>query len=297
MSPTLQVIVLLIVAPLAQGMVQMVKARLQGRRGPAPWQTYAVLAKLARRQIVWPEGSTVVMRVAPFVQLAAVAVAASSIPLFSATGASEILLPLFALALGRFAMGLAALDTGTPFGGLGSSREMTVGAVVEPILLAGVLPWVVIAGTTGWPELLQASLGMGYFNIVRLAAFAGMFLVLVAETGRLPVDNPDTHLELTMIHEAMVLEYAGPSLALILAGSWLKQLFLVAMVADLVMPWGMGGAAGLFWTGIKWLALLVSLGVAESLAAKMRFLRVPAYLGVSFAFSLSAIVLQAAGVR
>lgn len=297
MSEILQVIALLALGPLAQGIVQKVKAVAQGRRGAPVYQPYLVLLKLSRRQIVWPEGATYVMRVAPYVQLGAIGAAAASIPLFSLQSGSEILLPLFALALARFALGLAALDTGTPFAGLGSSREMTVGAVVEPALLAGVLPWILIAGTTRWPALLQASLGLGYFNIVRLAAFVGIFLVMVAETGRLPVDNPDTHLELTMIHEAMVLEYSGPALGLIFLGSWLKQLFLVALVADLVAPWGIGGWAGLMWAAVKWILLLTALGCAESLTAKMRYLRVPAYLGASLAFSLSALVLQAAGVH
>lgn len=297
MSSVLQVVLLLALAPLAQGIVQSVKARLQGRRGPVPWQPYNVALKLLRRQAIWPRDSTAVMRAAPFVQLAAIAVAAASLPLLSASGGAEILLPLFALALGRFALGLGALDTGTPFAGLGSSREMTVGAVVEPVLLASLLPWVVIAGSTAWPALVQASLVMGVFSVVRLAALAAMFLVLVAETGRLPVDNPDTHLELTMIHEAMLLEYAGPPLALILWGSWLKQIFLVALVAVLVFPWGPAGPFGLLATAAKWLLLLVALGVAESLTAKMRYLKVPAYLATSFALSLSALSLQVAGVR
>ncbi|MDA8345421.1 MAG: NADH-quinone oxidoreductase subunit H [Thermaerobacter sp.] len=297
MGSVLQVTLLLALAPLAQGVTQSVKARLQGRRGPLPWQPYAVALKLLRRQAVWPQGSTAVMRAAPFVHLAAIAVAAASLPLFSAAGASEILLPLFALALARFALGLAALDTGTPFAGLGSSREMTIGAVVEPVLLASLLPWAVVAGSTAWPALVQASLGMGVFSVVRLAAFAAAFLVLVAETGRLPVDNPDTHLELTMIHEAMVLEYSGPPLALILWGTWLKQIFLVALVAVLVFPWGLAGPYGLLWTAGKWLLLLAALGVSESLTAKMRYLRVPAYLATSLALSLSALALQAAGVH
>ncbi len=297
MASVLQVVLLLALAPLAQGIVQSVKARLQGRRGPLPWQPYNVALKLLRRQAVWPQNSTAVMRAAPFVQLAAIAIAAASLPLLSAGGGAEILLPLFALALGRFALGLGALDTGTPFAGLGSSREMTVGALVEPVLLASLLPWTVIAGSTAWPALVQASLSMGVFSVVRLTTLAAVFLVLVAETGRLPVDNPDTHLELTMIHEAMVLEYAGPPLALIFWGAWLKQIFLVALVAVLVFPWGLAGPLGLLATAAKWLLVLAALGVAESLTAKMRYLRVPVYLATSLALSLSALALQAAGVH
>lgn len=292
-----QALALLAMAPLAQGIVQVVKARMQGRNGPLPWQPYSVLAKLLRRQAVWPEGATVVMRAAPRVQFAAVLAASAAIPLLVPGGSGEILLPLFALALARFALGLAALDAGTPFGGFGSSREMTVGALVEPVLLASLLPWAVLAGTTEWQQLVHASLGYGYFSPVRLAALTGLFLVLLVETGRLPVDNPDTHLELTMIHEAMVLEYAGPPLALILAGSWLKQLFLVGLAADLIVPWGVTGPAWIAWTALKWLALLVALALAESLSAKMRLLRVPAYLGAALAFSLSSVLLQFAGVR
>lgn len=297
MTSAVQVLALVMLAPLAQGIVQQVKAWLQGRRGPKPWQPYLVLFKLVRRKTVWPRGSSAVMRLGPLVSFAAIGVASASIPLFTAAGASEILLPLFALALARYVLGLSALDTGTPFGGLGSSREMTVGALVEPVLLASTLPWVVAAGSTDWQHLLRVSIGMGAFDVVRLAAFGGLFLVLIAETGRLPVDNPDTHLELTMIHEAMVLEYAGPPLALVQLGSWLKQLLLVALACDLVLPWGLGAGVGIIWTLVKWLALLVALGVAESLVAKARFFRIPEYLGASFAFSLAALMLQVVGVR
>lgn len=297
MTSILQVAVLVLLAPFAQGTVQQVKARVQGRRGPPPWQPYLLLVKLARRQAVWPEGSTVVMRLGPLVALTAVLAAAAVTPLFSGLGAGEVLLPLFALALARFALALAALDTGTPFGGLGSSREMTVGAMVEPVLLASLLPWVVAAGTTAWTSLLAASGAMGPMDVVRLAALAGIFLAVLAESGRLPVDNPDTHLELTMIHEAMLLEYAGPPFGVVLLGSWTKQLLLVAMVADLVTPWGLGPGVGIAWTLGKWSAILVALGVAESLTGKMRFLRIPGYLGASFACSLSALMLQIVGVR
>jgi formate hydrogenlyase subunit 4 len=133
---------------------------------------------------------------------------------------------------------------------------------------------------------------------VRLAAFGGLFLVLLAETGRLPVDNPDTHLELTMIHEATLLEYAGPPLAVVSVAVWVKQLVAIAMVADLALPWGMGSGAGaVAWALGKWGALALALGVAESLTAKLRFFHIPGYLGASFAFSVSALLLQVVGVR
>jgi len=297
LASILQVAALVLLAPLAQGTVQQVKAWLQGRRGPPPWQPYLVLAKLARREAVWPEGSTAVMRLGPLMAFAAVLAAAAVTPLFSSVGAGEILLPLFALALARFALALAALDTGTPFAGMGSSREMTLGAMVEPVLLASLLPWVVAAGTTAWGPMLAVSGSLGPADVVRLAALVGIMLVVLAETGRLPVDNPDTHLELTMIHEAMLLEYAGPPLGVALLGSWTKQLLLVAIVADLVAPWGLGGGTGIVWTLGKWVAILAALGVAESLTGKIRFLRIPGYLGASFAFSLSALMLQIVGVR
>jgi formate hydrogenlyase subunit 4 len=238
------------------------------------------------------------MRLAPLVSLGAVLVAASGIPVFRAMPASELLLALFALALARFALGLGGLDAGTPFGGLGSSREMTVGALTEPVLLATALPFILVAGTTAWPSLIHVSLSIGLLNVVRLAAFGGLFLVLVVETGRLPVDNPDTHLELTMIHEAMLLEYSGPALATVSLAVWVKQLVLVALVADMALPWHMGlGPDAIVWTLAKWAALAIALGVAESLTAKLRFFRIPGYLGAAMAFSLSAVVLEVVGVR
>lgn len=298
MSDILQVCALVLAAPLAQGTVQWVKARLQGRRGAPPWQPYWLILKLLRRRAVWPEGAGVVLRLAPVVALAAVLVAASSVPVFAPVPTAELLLAVFALALARFALALGGLDTGTPFGGLGSSREMTLGALTEPVLLAATLPFVVAAGTTAWHALIRASIAMGSLDVVRLAAFGGLFLVLVAETGRLPVDNPDTHLELTMVHEAMLLEYSGPALGIVSLGVWVKQLVLIALVSDLALPWAMHlGASGVLWTLAKWAGLCVALGVAESLTAKLRFFGIPGYLGAAFAFSLSALMLQVVGVH
>lgn len=298
MADLIQVFALVLLAPLAQGMVQRVKAALQGRRGAPVYQPYLVFLKLLRRGAVWPEGSGPVMRLAPIVTLAATLVAAAGVPLFAPARSDELLVVLFALALARFALALGALDTGTPFAGLGSSREMTVGALVEPVLLASALPFLVAAGTTAWPALLGASAHMGALDVVRLAAFGGLFLAALAETGRLPVDNPDTHLELTMIHEAQLLEYSGPPLAVVSLAVWVKQLALMAFVADLAWPWGMGASPdAVLLTLAKWTVLALALGIGESLTAKIRFLRVPAYLGTAFAFSVSAVMLQVVGVR
>ncbi len=290
---------LILLSPLAQGVIQRVKAAMQGRRGFPVHQPYRVFFKLVRRGAAWPDTATWVMRLAPLVYLGAILVALTSVPILTTPSWGEFLLLPFALALGRYALALAALDTATPFGGMGSSREMTLGALAEPAILAAALPWILRSGSTAWPALIEVSAQLPAFDVLRAAVLMGSLLVLLSECGRLPVDNPDTHLELTMIHEGMVLEYSGPPLAWILLGSWTKQMMLVAAFSDLILPWGLGGPAGpqLLLIPVKWLGLLVGMALIESYSAKVRFLQLPSYLGASVLLSASAVLLQFAGVR
>lgn len=294
-----QMVALVLLAPLAQGVTQRAKAGMQGRRGFPIHQPYVLLAKLMRRQARWPDTATLVMRLAPLCYLGAVLAAATSVPVFTTGSWGEFLMLPFALALGRYVLALAALDTATPFAGMGSSREMTLGALAEPAILAAALPWILRSGTTAWPALVQVSAKLPAFDVLRAAVLMGSMLVLLSECGRLPVDNPDTHLELTMIHEGMVLEYSGPPLAWILMGSWTKQLLLVAAFSDLTLPWGLLGTAGpaILVVPAEWLCFLLGMAVIESYSAKVRFLQLPSYLGASILLSASAVLLQFAGVR
>lgn len=299
MTHFMEVCLLIFFAPLAQGLVTRFKAHMQGRSGFSIWQPYHLLVKLLQRQAVWSAESTLVMRLAPFIYLGAVLVASLAVPLFTSYSWGDLLLFIFALALGRFTLALAALDQATAFAGMGSSREMTLGALAEPALLASMLPWILRAGSTAWPAVLAASRGVEPFDVLRVALLLGGMTVLIGEVGRLPVDNPDTHLELTMIHEAMLLEYSGPPLGIILLGSWVKQLMLVAVFSDVLIPWNQPSAFGIamLWAPVKWLALLAVMALVESYSAKLRFLRLPAYLTTSILFSSAAVLLQFAGVR
>ena len=301
-----QVAAIIVLAPLVQGLIQRLKALAQGRHGPGVLQPYFTLAKQWRRQDVRPRAASWIFAATPPLALGVLLAAALVLPLLWSPaplgGAGDFLVLVGLLALERFLLTLAALDTGTPFGGMGSSRESTVGALVEPALFALALPWLVMAGGTAWPALLSASAAAAPFSVVRFFGLGAALILSLAETGRLPVDNPDTHLELTMIHEAMLLEYSGPSLALLSLAQMVKQVLVLALVADLLAPWGLT-LAGLplplrpLLVLIEWLALAAGLAMAESLSAKLRFFRLPAYLGAAAALSCAAAVLQVWGLR
>src|SRR5205823_4002749 len=209
-----------------------------------------------------------------------VPVVVAAAPLESAGG---ILLLVGTLALGRFALATAALDTGSPFGGMGASRDMTIAALAEPALMLGLFTSALAAGSLNLGVLARELLLHGpAFHPSDLLAFAGLFVIVVAETGRIPVDNPATHLELTMIHEAMVLEYAGPDLALVEWASALKELLYLTLLVDLFMPAGMATdtSAGALAFGLAaWFAKVACLAVAVTLTeitnAKLRLFRVP----------------------
>lgn len=299
-----QAAAMVLLAPLIQGLIQRVKSAMQGRRGAPVLQAYFTLAKLWRRQGVRPEPASWIFAATPPLALGTVVAASLAVPLLWSPAplgwGGDFILVIGLLALERFIVSLAALDTGTPFGGLGSSRESLVGAMVEPALFALALPWMATAGSTAWPALLTASLATPPAGVVRFLVLGAALIVGLAETGRLPIDNPDTHLELTMIHEAMVLEYSGPQLALISLAQMTKQVLVLTVVMDLALPWGAAAAvpgAGTVFVLAKLAGAAVGLGVAESLSAKLRYFRLPGYLGAAAALSCAAAVLQIVGGR
>ncbi len=294
-----QAVLLLALSPLLQGFIKKGKALLQNRQGPPLLQPYRDLAKLLRKESLVPEPATWVFRAAPYVSFGAVLVAGLLTPLTERVplaGFGDLIAVALFYALARFFTALAALDSGSAFGGMGASREMAVSALVEPALLMSLFT---VALATGSTDLGAMSRGMAegdLFSAAHFLALAGFLIVLVAETGRIPVDNPDTHLELTMIHEGMVLEFTGRHLALVQWGHLVKQMALFAIVANVFLPWGSGPGAG---TAAAWLALggkmaLLAAGMAavETAFAKLRLFRVPDLLGASFLFSLLALVSQ-----
>ena len=300
----LQAAGMLAVAPLLRGLIKKMKAVFQTRQGPPLVQGYYDLAKLLRKEPLRSETSTWIYAAGPRVYFATAVAATTLIPVLIAAAPLEaaggILLLVGTLALGRFALATAALDTGSPFGGMGSSREMTIAALAEPALMLGLFASALAAGSLGLGALVRGLLDQGpSFHPSDLLAFAGIFIILIAETGRIPVDNPATHLELTMIHEAMVLEYAGPDLALVEWASALKELLYLTLLADLFVPVGIATtwAAGpllialLAW-GAKMFLFAVGVTLVESTNAKLRLFRVPELVAVSLGLGFLALAIR-----
>jgi formate hydrogenlyase subunit 4 len=298
-----QIAVLLFLSPFITGFGRTLKARLQTRRGPQVWQPYRDLYKLARKGMVLPETASWIFSATPFVLFATTLLAGLLIPAISAEAPLSlfggVLAVVYLLALGRFFLALAGLDTGSSFGGLGSSREMTISAIAEPALMLAVFTVAIGAGSTNLSLVAHAALGQSWRFLApqQMLAFAALFIVLIAETGRIPVDNPATHLELTMIHEAMILEYSGPYLALIEWSAAMKQLVLMTLLVNVFFPWGLSAGwspAGLILSSIvfvgKLLALAVVVALVETANAKLRLFRVPELLAAAFVLSALALI-------
>jgi formate hydrogenlyase subunit 4 len=303
-SAGLQAAVLLAAAPLLRSVIKKMKATLQNRQGPPLLQGYYDLAKLLRKEPVRSETASWVFAAGPRLYFATAVAASTLVPVVLARAPLEqaggILVFVGLLALGRFALATAALDTGSPFGGMGSSREMTVAALAEPALMLGLFAVGLAGGSLNLGELARSTIARGpSAHPSELLAAAALFVVLIAEAGRVPVDNPATHLELTMIHEAMVLEYAGPDLALVEWASALKELLFMTVLANLFLPFGLavaphGGALALsavLYLG-KLLVLAVAVTLVEATNAKLRFFRVPELMAVSLGLGFLALALR-----
>ncbi|MCC3772273.1 respiratory chain complex I subunit 1 family protein [Streptomyces sp. UNOC14_S4] len=297
-----QVVLVTAGAPLLAGTMRQVRARLEGRAGPGVGQPWRDLRKLLRKEAITPVGTGPAFRLAPLLLVSTTAVVAALVPLASTTtpvsGKADLILVVALLALGTVALALAGLDTGTAFGGMGASRGMTVAALVEPTILLAAVALSIPAGSTN----LATIVGDGVRDPVRLASPAGLLATaalavgVLAETGRLPVDNPSTHLELTMVHEAMVLEYAGPDLALVELGAQMRLAVLLGLLTSLAAPWGIATTASpaalalaLVLLTAKVALLGTALAAAEVFWAKLRLFRVPELLAGSFLLALLAV--------
>jgi formate hydrogenlyase subunit 4 len=290
----LQMLLVVGLAPLLTGLVRKVKARLLRRNGPPLLQPYRDLARLARKEAVVAESASWLFRIVPYLVLAATWVAAALIPTF-ATGllfswSADLIAIIALLGAARFFLALAGLDVGTSFGGLGASREAMFATLAEPAMIVIVFSLALIAGSTQLSTVaaFMASSAVGLRVTLGLALIA-LIIVAVAENGRIPVDNPATHLELTMVHEAMILEYSGRHLAVIELASMLKLLLYISLIVCVFAPWGLAIADAsvvdrLIGAGVY----VVKLGVAglalatfETSIAKMRVFRVPDFLGAA----------------
>ena len=302
LTVVLQPLLVVALSPWLIGLMRQVRARMEGRAGPGIGQPWRDLRKLMRKQPIVPAGTTVVFRAAPLVLVATCLVVAAVTPLLSTAADLDPVSDLFAvvalLTLGTVALALAGIDTGTAFGGLGASREATIVALVEPTLLVAIFALSVPAGSTDLGAIVGATLAdpAQVLSPVSLLAAAALAVVIVAETGRLPVDNPSTHLELTMVHEAMVLEYAGPDLALIKLAAAMRLTLFLGLLANLFLPWGIasgGGPVGLAVGAIAVVTKVALLGTllaaGEVFLAKLRLFRVPELLAGSFVMGLLAV--------
>ncbi len=295
----MQLLLVLALAPLFTGYVRKVKARLLRRRGPPVWQPYLELARLLRKEVVLAENASWLFRAVPYLVFAATWVAAALVPTFVsglASGHAADLIAIVALiASTRFFLALAGLDVGTSFGGIGSSREMMFATLAEPAMIMIVFTLALIAGSTQLSTIAEVFAGPGVGLRVSLGlALVALVLVAIAENSRVPVDNPATHLELTMVHEAMVLEYSGRHLALIELAAALKLLLYVSLIACVFLPWGIAPAGagplafavGILLYGVKAAVIGFLLAFFETSIAKMRVFRVPEFLGVALMLGL-----------
>jgi formate hydrogenlyase subunit 4 len=299
-----QIAGMLTIAPLLKALIKKMKARLQNRQGPPLFQVYYDLAKLLRKEPIRSDTSSWLFVAGPRLYFATAIAATTLVPVLMDAAPLEaaggILLLAGTLALGRFALATAALDTGSPFGGMGASRDMTIAALAEPALMLGLFTSALAAGSLNLGALVRSVLQHGVtVHPANLLAFAGLFIIVIAETGRIPVDNPDTHLELTMIHEAMVLEYGGPDLALVEWASAVKELLYLTLLADLFMPFGIAASAApgaLAVALAAWVAKIVVLAAAvtvvESTNAKLRLFRVPDLVSISLGLAFLALAIR-----
>lgn len=302
----LGVVQLLVVAggaPLLVGLLRTLKARLVGRRGPNPWQPYADLRKLLAKEVVVSTTTSWVFRATPYVLVATMLVTALIVPVLVTRPplafAGNIILLMYLFMLGTFFLALAGLDAGSAFGGMGSSREVAIAALAEPTIVVAVFALALRADTIDLGRVVERFGREPWLaaNPAHLLAFAAFFIVMLAETGRLPVDNPATHLELTMIHEAMVLEYSGRYLALVEWASAMKLFLFMTLLVNLFFPWGMTGPAepvpvllGLLALAGKLAVLTTVVAVLETTVAKLRLFRVPELLAGSFALAFLSLV-------
>jgi formate hydrogenlyase subunit 4 len=292
----------LLLAPGVVGFVRWLKARLQNRRGAPVWQPYWELAKLFRKEVVVSNNASWLFRVAPFVVFASAVTVTFFVPILAVPlpfdGVGDLLVVVYLLLLGTFFLSLAGLDPGSPFGGMGASREMTVAALAEPTVALAIFALALSAGSTNLGQIVARTMSAPGTALSpgHLLAFLALFIVTLAETGRLPVDNPATHLELTMIHEAMVLEYSGRYLALIEWAAAVKLVIFFSLLGNLFVPAGISMALTPVTLAIavvtllaKFVVLAGAVAVLETRIAKLRLFRVPELLSVSFVCGLLAV--------
>jgi len=294
----LQFLIIILFSPLVNGVIKKLKAHMQGRKGPGVFQGYYDLARLFRKDMVVSSVASWIFKATPYIVFTATAAAAMLVPVVSTEPGfglmGDVIALIYLFALARFFMALAGLDAGTVFGGEGSSREMTVAILVEPMMMLALFTAAISAGSTNIAHI--AAVRTAVYSPSHLLALAAFLVAIIAETGRVPVDNPDTHLELTMIHEGMILEYSGRYLALMEWAHAMKQMVLFTLAVDIFFPAGMaraGGMSAVAASGVyaaKMLGMSVLMAAVESTRAKVRFFQLPSILGGAFVLAFLSLV-------
>ncbi len=298
----LQTLLLVALAPLFAGAIAKLRARLQMRRGAPLFQRYADLARLLHKESIVSNDASWLARAVPYVVFGASVAIATWIPVLTVEGplsfTGDLVLTVALLAGVRMLLAFGALECGTTFGGMAASRHLALSALAEPALMLAVFTLALGAGTTDLAGIsgAVARAPHGWLSPSHLLALAAVWIVALAETGRVPVDNPVTHLELTMVHEGLVLDYSGRHLALLEWSAALRQITLFTLVANLFLPWGIAldaepGAmlAGAIAWALKLALFALVVAVTESLVARLRLFRIPEFLGMAFLLSLLAL--------
>lgn len=296
---SLQFLIILIFSPLVQGLIKTLKAKMQGRIGPGVLQPYYDLLRLFKKEMVVSNVTSWVFKATPYIVFCSSLAASMMVPIvtagFSFGAFGDVIVIIYLLALGRFFMALGGLDAGTAFGGEGSSREMTVAILVEPMMMLAMFTAAISAGSTNIAQIAVSDHAV--YTPSHLLALAAFVVAVVAETARVPVDNPDTHLELTMIHEGMLLEYSGRYLGLMEWSYCIKQMLLFTICADIFFPFGLVAREGLEGLGfsiaayaIKMTIMAVLMAFVESSRAKLRFFQLPGLLGGAFVLSVLSLL-------
>jgi len=297
----LQFLITILFSPLVSGVTKKLKANMQGRRGPGVLQPYYDILRLFKKEMVVSTTTSWIFTATPYIVFTATTTAALIVPVLSTVSPfslmGDVIALIYLFALARFFMALAGLDAGTGFGGEGSSREMTVAILVEPMMMLALFTAAISAGSTNVVRI--ATINAASFSPSHLLALTAFLVAIVAETGRVPVDNPDTHLELTMIHEGMILEYSGKYLALMEWSHYMKQMILFTLAIDIFFPLGIAqyGAVGPERLALSFAAytakiigMAVLMALIESTRAKMRFFQLPSLLGGAFVLAFLSLV-------
>ncbi|MDQ5952693.1 MAG: hypothetical protein QG626_822 [Patescibacteria group bacterium] len=303
---TIQTVVILSLAPLSVGLTRFFKARLQGRHGAAPWLPYITYATMLKKETIVSASSSWMFRVAPYIVLSSSVFMALVLPLVTSGGVlasfSNFLLVAAVLALGSAFLVMAGLDVGSAFGGMGASREMTIASLLEATIILTFAAFALATGTSTIDGMLASASNVSIMIASApylCLSLVALILISLAENARYPVDNPATHLELTMVHEAMILDYSGPYLAMMEYASTLKLTVFALLVANFVMPWPLmtttstGGSIlfALLMTLVKLVIVLFAVALLESTIAKMRFYRVQEFLTGAFFMALTGLAL------